>query len=301
MGKRGGGTSGKGQGKAKGGNKGKAKADSAATLLASLPPELRAQVQLTLQSGPMPNTAAATPSLPGAVADPGGLRAAVAGEQPQLAGDVSAGAESKGGLQEGLKQEKVDGEDVATDGGEEKKESVEAAVAAPFNFAQEVLRQARAPASSSASNMSAVSVPGTPDVATVYVDDETDGGDLGCDPGMCGICLVVPKQSSKKRYCRDHQQCFECIERASFKGVDKKQSPMQDSAESTAYKQIFGWRGNEPKFPGQPRLANKIVGLFVLALALKLVYSKFSKILIKELTLNSMWVRHVGTCLFVCR
>ena len=152
----------------------------------------------------------------------------------------------------------------------ENQQAAQSSIPAPFNFAQEVSRQPRGPASSASSN---ISLPSTPDVATVNLDD--DDQDVGCDAGMCPICLVVPKQSPKKRFCRDHQQCDECIERSSFKGVDKKRSPMEDTPESTAFKQIFGWRGNEPnEGPGQPRLANKIVGRFVLSL----VVSTFSNI-----------------------
>ena len=139
----------------------------------------------------------------------------------------------------------------------------EASTSTAFSFAQEVQRQANRsmlPSQPSTPSTPLSSAPPS-EVYNVDLSEFVESGDV--DPTMCPICLVVPKQSDKKRYCMCHQRCFESIERSAMKGVDKQSNPMIDTEESKSFKLIFGWRGHPPfKGQGDRKKANKIVSLF---------------------------------------
>ena len=225
--------------------------DPFATIIASLPPDLQAQVASAIQQQQQDQAA-------------GGQHAAQLPQEP--AAQLPPSAESAAGGEHAAipakqeHEEHTEHPEVASRGS---LPASEASTSTAFSFAQEVQRQANR-----STLPSQPSTPSTPlssappsEVYNVDLSEFVESGDV--DPTMCPICLVVPKQSDKKRFCMNHQRCFESIERSAMKGVDKKSNPMIDTEESKSFKLIFGWRGHPPfKGQGDRKKANKIVSLF---------------------------------------
>ena len=174
--------------------------------LAALPPELLAQVTAAMQAtqqnqAPLPSPVAATASDNGEARGP-----------PQLSEPSRHLAAKEEHEEHNIERQRPD---LRSDSSraEARPPSEASETSTAFSFAQEVQRQqANLSSGAPSTPTSAASSTHLREVYQLDLTEFTDSTDV--DPTMCPICLVVPKQSEKKRYCITHQRCFECIERA---------------------------------------------------------------------------------------
>ena len=192
MGKRGGVGRGRGRGKAGG-------RQSAADLLASLPPHLQRQIAVeTTRSGPSPGVEV-EPS------EASLAEATAANQVPSASVEAKLEPDAAAGSGQAVPVATLSMSPVATPGFK---------AGSTFSFAQECERQSRSNTSKTPSEFGTASTSTgglpAPSVSSGLDESVLDDMDMDSlldddvDPSLCPICKVEPKQSDKKRYCRAH-------------------------------------------------------------------------------------------------